>query len=229
MTNDDTPYAARSSRSKRFVPFLFFVRSHQFWTVILLQEELSGLQWCIGIWPKQTWGNNKVSSKWESLVFNKEITKSSEKHCRIVACMDCVPKMVNVHAVRCWAFQQYRTANSLIVATCSTIMTVDGCGVLWSWKVFLSEFSWRLSTTQLSRLDVSESKMLRLCYRGGGWSGENCQEPPRCPGATLPCSGRGECLSGGTCRLGMPCRGSLQRNPRSDAVLWVFPQTVSPH
>lgn len=38
------------------------------------------------------------------------------------------------------------------------------------------------------------------CACSGGWSGENCQEPPRCPGATLPCSGRGECLSGGTCR-----------------------------
>lgn len=38
------------------------------------------------------------------------------------------------------------------------------------------------------------------CACSEGWTGPNCQDPPRCPGAPLPCSGRGECLAGGSCR-----------------------------
>ena len=40
----------------------------------------------------------------------------------------------------------------------------------------------------------------RTPLQGHGWSGASCEEPPRCPGAPLPCSGRGECLAGGVCR-----------------------------
>lgn len=38
------------------------------------------------------------------------------------------------------------------------------------------------------------------CSCEGGWSGENCEVAPRCPGSPLVCSGRGECLPGGHCR-----------------------------
>ena len=39
----------------------------------------------------------------------------------------------------------------------------------------------------------------RYSLRGHGWSGPSCEEPPQCPGAPLPCSGRGNCVAG-VCR-----------------------------